>query len=304
MKSTLLLFLAILIAGCLPTGPGERTIKMTPVRVDRLTETHQPHQVGDKFIPVEGQPGELIWLTGAKIRCVSEGGALMSDRFLAYSTLDLRWGEWHNEKLATSQSARLFGLGRGLSEYHLPDGYGVPMHSNEPLWYSSRVINPDPYLPAQRLGQELTLSYLRERGLVEPMNPVLVRPVDARESGSHLWELPPGPKTVRTDISDLLYLPGKTRLVGVTVWMLDFAQQTTLRDTTTGQDLLVLKAALGDDGEVQSQESYSDPKGLELDPTHRYEIEASFNNTSRKTVQVGAYLNLYLEDSNFTKPPR
>lgn len=299
------LFIMILFAtGCLPSGPGETTLKTTPLRVDRKTETYQAHQTGDKLVPIAGQPGELIWLTGVRASMLSEEGVALPDRFMGYSTLDFQWAEWHNEKFGTAQSARIFGLGRGMTEYGLPAGFGVPVHSNEPLWYSSRIVNPDPYLPVQRLSQELTLSFRRNRGLSEPIAPVLVRPVDVRESDSHLWELPPGVKTVRTDITDLLYLNGKTRLVGATAWMLDFAQQASLWDSTTGEELLVLKAVTRETGEVESLESYSDPEGIVLLPSHRYEIEAQFHNSSQKSTYVGAYLNLYLEDSSFQLPPR
>lgn len=305
MTARALLLLTLLLSGCLPAGTSQRSIAGSKLKVDRITRTYEAHQTGDKFLPLENQPGELIWLTGLSTKCLAEDGVNLSPRFLGYSTLDLRWPEWHNDKFGTSQSARLFGLGRGLPQFKLPPGYGIPMHSNEPLWYTSRIVNPDPYLPAQELGQQITLDFTRERGLRTSMKAVLVRPVDVRQSGSHLWDIGPGVSEYRNEITSELYLTKDCcRLVGATAWMLDYGQVTRLKDLTTGETVLELRAVAGAKGEIQSLESYSESEGILLDPDHRFALEASFDNTGRAESKAGAYVNLYFADESFSRPPR
>lgn len=305
MTRRLLLLLALVLSGCLPTGTSRQVFTGSELRVDRVTRTYEAHQAGDKFLPVENQPGELIWLTGVATKCVAVDEVNLSHRFLGYSTLDLKWPEWHNDKFGTSQSARLFGLGRGLPEYTLPSGYGVPIHSNEPIWYTSRIVNPDPYLPAQELRQQLTMDFTRQRGLKDPIKAVLVRPVDVRQSGAHLWDIEPGSSEYRNEITAGLYLSKDChRLVGATAWMLDYGQATRLKDLTTGEIVLELRAVTGARGEIQSIETYSNPEGINLDPSHRYALEASFDNSSKDRSKAGAYVNLYFEDESFSIPAR
>ena len=305
MRWLQLLFLSLVVSSCLPTGSSHRSFQTTRLKIDRVTPLDQALQTGDKFMPIENQPGELIWLTGAKTRCFDADGATLTDRFLGYSTLDFRWPEWHNLKFVGSQSTRLFGLGRGVPEYNLPEGYGIPMHSNEPLWYTSRIANPDPYLPAQKLGQDLQLNLTRERGLRKPYQAVLVRPVDIRQSGSHVWELPPGDSSVRSEITGQLYLTENCRrLVGMTAWMLDHGRSVVLLDLTTGDKLLELDSKLDADGLIQEIESYSDGAGVLLASDHRYALEATFEKAGQASGVGGAYVNLYFQDSEFVKPPR
>jgi hypothetical protein len=254
---------------------------------------------------LEGQPGELIWLTGIKTSCLSTEGVSLSDRFLGYSTLDLRWPEWHNDKFGASQSARLFGLGRGLPEFKLPSGYGVPIHSNEPLWYTSRIANPDPYLPAQKLGQQLVLDFTRERGLTERIKPVLVRPVEVRQAGNHIWEIETGASSVRSEITGQLYLSESCRrLVGATVWTLESGRKVALIDLTTGKSVVEFNSDLDANGRISKFDTYANGEGVLLEPEHRFALEAQFDNTGKSAVAAAAYVNLYFEDSAFMKPPR
>lgn len=305
MRRYVFVLLGLLLTGCLPTGNAQRTVRTSAVRVDRVTPLEQSFQFGDKFLAVENQPGELIWLTGLKASCLTADGVNLSDSFLGYSTLELRWPEWHNDKFATSQSARFFGLGRGVPEFKLPSGYGLPMHSNEPLWYTSRIANPDPYFPAQKIGQELVLDFTRERGLKEPLKSVLVRPVEVRLAGNHVWEMGPGASSVRSEITDQLYLSDSCRrLVGATVWMLDSGRKVTLIDLTSGKNLVELNAIADGNGRILRIETYADETGILLDPEHRFALEAQFDYPGDRKFLATAYLNLYFEDLAFLKPSR
>lgn len=292
------------MSGCLPTGSGRHIVETTPAYLDRVTPPYVAREVGNKFLPIEGQPGELIWITGVSTECINKQGETMPDQHLGYSTLDFHYPEWHNQKLDTVQASRLFALGAGSREYTLPPGYGVPLMSNEPLWYTSRVANPDPYFPAQRLSQRLELRYTRRRGLEHPLKSVTVRTLSVVDSGSHLWEVPPGSKTAVTEVTPLLHLSEKTNLVGAQVVMYRFARRAALVDLTSGEELLVLNATTNQKGEVQGLESYADPEGIVLDPSHRYAVRAEYENIGEQTVLGAAYWQVYLTDSKFELPAR
>ena len=160
-------------------------------------------------------------------------------------------------------------------------------------------------MPAQQLGQELVLDLTRERGLTERIKPVLVRPAEVRQAGNHLWEIGPGASSVRSEITDQLYLSESCRrLVGATVWMLESGRKVSLIDLTTGKSLVEFNADLDGKGRILRIDTFANGEGVLLDPDHRFALEAQFDNSGKSAGLAAAYSNLYFEDSAFTKPAR
>jgi len=304
MSKTLLILFSVLLVGCLPTGVGRKLYTSPSFPVDQPIAPSQALAAGGKFIILEDQPGELIWLRGLSARVVDEAGNGRSDEFQGYSTLDFYLAQWHNEKFGTTQSSRLFGFGNGVSRIQFPTGFGLALKSNEPLWLTTRVVNPFSDRPNETLQQKVSLDFVRERGLETPMRPLLARAVTAAVGENLEWKVPSGGSSVRTDITASLGLLAPTRLHAATLWLERYGRRVVLRDTTLGADLLTLEAETSESGRISSLQSFSSEEGVLLDPAHRYEIETSYTNPTSQSIRGVGYLMFYVHDSNFRKPAR
>lgn len=299
----LLSLLVLCLAGCLPTGTAEIVVAASPLRVDRQVDPLDALRAGTEFVVFDKQPAELVWVTGCTLDVVDSLTGESRPELLADSTVDFRWPEWHNEQLQTNQSLRLFSLGRGTSQFHFPRGFGLPVRSHEPFWWSARVMNLDPYFPASTVVPHCSLHVTRERGSQLDYLPLLSRDFSVKKDGKSSWTLPPGGVDLETDITENLRLKHRTTVHGLTVTMHSWAKKFELWDSTTEERLLELKAETEDKtGRVLSIEQFSDHQGFTIDPTHRYRIRATYANPTDKPITGVAYAMLYVFDHDFHRP--
>lgn len=305
MRKPLLSLLALLLVGCLPTG-GLRRVYRSPdfVVLSQKILPENALELGTNIQPLENQPGELLWLTGFELSLIEKDSGRPTPQLLGFSSIDFRWPDWHRDKFSTTQDSRLFGASQGKTSYQLPSGFGIPLSSNEGLILSSRVFNLDAYLPQQKVYQEATLDFVRERGLKRSYRPILLRNVELGIGQNIFWEVPPGGMILRNKITPNLKLPDATRLHGLTAHLDRYAESVELYDATLQKTLLRLAARYGQEGMLRSVESYSSGKGLVLLPGHDYEAVVRYSNPTRKSLRGVCYLTFYFHDRGFKKPPR
>jgi hypothetical protein len=291
------------LAGCLPTGYSRKAFLSHSYPIERTIRPEQALTAGKKILLLDDQPGELIWLTDFSTVVLNEAGEKVPDDFLAISTLDFRWPQWHNEKFGTAQSSRLFAFGHGITKFTLPHGFGIPLHSNEPLWLTTRIVNPGAEQLKRNVRQELSIGFLRERGLPNPLRPLLVRTVAAGPYGAS-WAVPLGGSTQATDITQSLSITKPVRIHAATCWLETHGQEVKIRDVSSQRDVLVLRSTRDGQGRILEFDSYSSEEGLLLQPNHRYELLTRYNNPAPQEIRGVAYLNLYLDDPSFRKPMR
>ena len=304
----ILLVLAGLLVGCLPTGDARLLHQSKVFPVDRRIAPESALQSGESLVVFEDQPAELVWLSSWAIEVVDEKGQSPPGSFsskLSDSTLDFRWPKWHNEQFDSSQSSRLFSLGRGVPQLRFPPGFGIPLRSNERLWWTSRIINQDPYFPATNLRQESRMEVTRERGLRVNYHPLLSRNATVKADGVSPWPVPPGGRPVRQDITQSLLLPTKTTLHAATICMHSWAERAELWDSSQEQLLLTFQVRRDEkSGDVLEIETYSDAKGVLLDPTHRYHLSVIYDNPTDRDIRGVGYFMAYIFDHGFRKPAR
>ena len=173
-----------------------RVVTSPPQRVDRIYKS----MVGpfhNEVAPILDQPqSELIWLTGYRTRVLdAAGGEQLSDEYVCHVNLDLVEVGAHNDRFSGASPMlqdRIFTLTQGQLDISLPPGFGLPIMSDEKLYFATQVLNlnqPDADL---EIRQQTEVSYLRDGELTQPIVPLFLRAIQvmkvkegAGEAGAH-----------------------------------------------------------------------------------------------------------------------
>lgn len=85
---------------------------------------------------------ELIWITGYKVELTDEKGEKLSEDFMCHNNLNIGKRNrlpWKLKTLGTD--TRLFTLTEGQTDVHLPEGFGIPLLSNQRCRIDFQVLN-------------------------------------------------------------------------------------------------------------------------------------------------------------------
>lgn len=119
---------------------------------------------------------ELLWITGYRAEMVDAGGKNpMPQEYMCHSNLDFdsaRHAELHG--LPLYHTDRLFTLSQGQLEIELPRGFGLPYFSDEPLSLVTQVLNLNPDDATRQVRHKVTIEYVRDRDLRQPMRPLFM----------------------------------------------------------------------------------------------------------------------------------
>ena len=152
----------------------ERTILSDVYEVDQLYKSMRGPFSTQKVSLEETLFPELLWIVGYEARMVAaDGSTPMSQEFMCHSNLDI--DSLHHGQLfgwSKNVSGRLFTLSQGQFEIEFPQGFGIPILSTEELDLTTQVLNhnrPDEQL---QVRHHITIRYVRDRELEEPMRPL------------------------------------------------------------------------------------------------------------------------------------
>ncbi len=243
-----------------------------------------PYGTRQLTLGAEGAPRELLWVTGYRAVMVGEDGEtpVLQD-FMCHSNLDLD-PEAHRQALGSrlAFSPRLFTLSQGQLEIEFPPGFGIPVLSDEELSLTTQVLNHNVEGQSLSVRHLVTVDYVRQRDLRQPMKPLLplgayglkllegdnaYYGVDRPESGDHgpgclvgqsasdhsyddglgksftgHWVVEPGREVNRTLVTHLMQVPFETEVHYIAVHLHPFAESLELRDLTAGTTLFRSKA--------------------------------------------------------------
>lgn len=126
--------------------------------------------LGDRHHP------ELLWLTSIKTEVVgADGKTLKSPELMCHMNVDIdpaRHKALFN--LQRNPAARLMTISQGMRvpgggfASYLPEGFGFPIASNEPLYVMTQVLNHNIEHPRNlRVRHRVTFEYLRDRDLTQ-----------------------------------------------------------------------------------------------------------------------------------------
>jgi hypothetical protein len=227
---------------------------------------------------------ELLWVVGYEAAIVdADTREQKSSEFMCHSNVDLDMAR-HREIFGWKKypSRRLFTLSEGQTDVRLPDGFGIPLRSDEPLSVTAQVLNHNHKGDPVRVRQRVTVHFIRDRALEKPLVPLYQRGVNTlvrldgpgggygEEVDEHAehehgaadgmsadtmpyrdkkgrsfaghWVVKPGREVRRTPLDGWLALRQDMKIHFASVHLHPFAESIELRDVTTGATVLSSKA--------------------------------------------------------------
>jgi len=161
--------------------PGDpnlhRKLLLSPVyEVDRPYRSMTGPQDTRDLTLIQSDKPELAWITGFSATMVGEDGeTAMPQDFMCHSNLDID-PTFHREQFGHDMliSGRLFTLSQGQLDITLPDGFGIPVLSNEVVSLTTQVLNLNMKEGVAKVRHKIDLKYKRESEVEEPLKPLFV----------------------------------------------------------------------------------------------------------------------------------
>lgn len=276
---------ALLAAFVLPsvaqTDPTvhERVVLSDVYDVDKLYKSMQGPYSSQSVSLEDTLFPELLWIVGYEARMVGADGATpLSQEFMCHSNLDVDMK--HHAQLfgwTKQATARIFTLSQGQFDIAFPEGFGIPILSTEKLGLTTQVLNHNRPDEKFQVRHHITIRYVRDSDLTEPMQPLFpsaaaglvsldgdrgffavetpdeaihgpgcmpgekasARVIEDQHGGKFAghWVVKPGREVNRTNVTRWIDLPFDTTVHYIAVHLHPFAESLELRDLTTGESL-------------------------------------------------------------------
>lgn len=279
----------ITAAGCArkpgaPPPVESRVVYSDPFTIDTLYASMQGPAQRLEVELGDSASKELVWVVGYEAAIVdADSRAPQSPEYMCHSNVDLDMAR-HRKIFGWSKypSRRLFTLSEGQTEVRLPNGFGIPLRSDEPLVVTAQVLNHNHHGAPVRVRQRVTVRFVRDAKLREPLVPLYQRGVstlvrlDGPDGGfgeavdEHAmhdhgapegmaadtmpyhdaegrsfaghWVVKPGREVRRTPVNGWLEMQHDQTIHFVSVHLHPFAESLALRDVTTGETVLSSRA--------------------------------------------------------------
>jgi len=149
------------------SAPAETFETISPVYfVDRTYASMEgPYSIAYVQIDAEETP-YLVWITGVRASVLDENLKPLSTDFFCHANVDIRPERHKKEFDSTKQkSSRLFTLSQGNAELHFPNGFGIPVMSNEMLAVSTQALNHNLSPSGIRIRVKVSIDFIRASNL-------------------------------------------------------------------------------------------------------------------------------------------
>ena len=135
----------------------------------------------DYFSLTPSKKPEVLWVTAIKANIVgSDGQAPGSPEYFCHSVLARNETQPAVRKKMLGprfgNSRKMFTLVQGLTEVRFPEGFGMPVLSNDDFISHVMVMNPSEKAEPVQVGVDSNIEYVRESERTEKMKPALKRP--------------------------------------------------------------------------------------------------------------------------------
>jgi len=294
------------------------------------------------FVILEKKTPELVWMTGYETSVIDiDNKSTLDEAFLCHNNLDYRVADYYkywgiNDRINVL-IPRLMTITQGVTDINFPDGYGIPLMSDQNLSTATQALNLNSPGLNIDVKHKVTVDYVKESDANQSIKPlfqqsvVLLKDVDTstnkfttneaqvdcrpalaslkflsqRENGQLFtghWIIPHGYDTSSYNVTEMLALPYNTTLHYAAVHVHPFCEFLELKDLTTGET--VFKSTIkNSEKEVKMEEIgvYSSSKGKMLNKEHEYELVCVTNNTSNEEKDMMAVMLLYLHDKEMNE---
>jgi len=155
--------------------PSETAVYLSDVHhIDKIYKSMLgPSSVQQALLP-ESNPPELLWITGYRVEVVGEDGKTPANQeFLCHNNLDFNVG-LHAKRFGWRKavSPRLFTISQAPFDTILPEGFGIPMMSDEAFSMVSQVLNHNEKDINEYVRHKVFIDFIRDRDLVKPLKPL------------------------------------------------------------------------------------------------------------------------------------
>ena len=168
------LLFAVLLAAA-PPPQAYRVLSQTYVIDKKYRSMEGPAGVQKIRLGDPGKPPELLWITGVRTEMVAEDGTTPQlPELMCHLNVDLD-PAFHQALFNVTRpvGSRLITLSQGMLSAKVPDGFGFPIASNEPLMLFTQVLNLNIEKPNNmKVRHRVTIDYVRDRDLITPMKPL------------------------------------------------------------------------------------------------------------------------------------
>ncbi|HEY0670936.1 MAG TPA: hypothetical protein VGD27_01655 [Longimicrobiales bacterium] len=286
-----------------------------------------------RFTIASAEQPDTVWITGMTADVVGADLTPVPVEFFCHANLDYD-PLVHHELFNTNRmtSSRLFTLSQGHEAMRFPEGFGIPVRTDEPLYLTSQVLSNNGVDAVKDVRVRIRVHYVRNGE--RPMKALyLTSAIGAVSTDGHSghygmhddhevgastagvakgrheyrdtlgqrfaghWIVPPGEHRVRTVVTRWLNLDADARVHYVGVHVHPFAQRITLRDMTTGEEVFSsrvtpLEGRVG----ISKVTDLSSSEGVRLYADHHYELISDYSNPTARDVDAMAVMFLYVRD--------
>jgi hypothetical protein len=144
--------------------------------VDRIYKSMQGPSSLDQVTLREEEERELLWIVGFEaVMMDPKGSERISQEFMCHTNLDIDI-EKHQKRFGDDKrlTGRLFTLSQGQYRIDLPEGFGIPIISDELIDVNTQVLNLNMHEGKRRVRHKVTMRYVRDRDLKQPMKALFV----------------------------------------------------------------------------------------------------------------------------------
>jgi hypothetical protein len=156
-----------------PQHPMERTFHFTsrPFMVDQLFPSMKGPTAAVSTPILKSQPPELLWLRGYEMKVMGADGKTPLGYDYECHT-NLNWPRVAAPGF-NRPSGRAFTLTQGQVDVELPEGFGLPVMSNEQVRFITQVLNLNEPDANRQVRHRAEVRFVRDADLDEPLIPLV-----------------------------------------------------------------------------------------------------------------------------------
>jgi hypothetical protein len=290
-----------------------------------------PYSMFPLSLGTPGSKPERLWIKAIYSEVVDQDGhKTVPQQLMCHVNVEYNLAENHTPE---QQNSRLVTLSQGQYSMSLPEGFGIPILSNQHVKIDTMVLNHKNKDKTYHVRHKIIIDYIREKDLKHPLKPLfqttafsvvemkgdqsyltkikykgtnhhptlLTQAVDlVRDQWGRLfpghWAVKPGKQVNETLVTRQMHLPFDTTIHHIDVHLHPFAESLELKDLTTNTSLFKSHATQtkGQVG-LEKVESFSSRKGIPVYQKHEYALISTYNNNSQHNADaMGAmYIHLY-----------
>ena len=192
MKRTCLLVLAVMLSlhaaesRSSESGTGSHAVKSETeiFSMDRIYRSMFGPASTNRVTLLQTDEPEMLWITAVRSDIVgADGETPDSAEYFCHSVL-ARHGKPHSSRLRqlrqlglSVQNRKIFTLVQGLNEIRFPQGFGIPVFSNDQFDVIAMVMNPTEREEPVRVGVDSRIEYVLASELDQEMKPLFLAPL-------------------------------------------------------------------------------------------------------------------------------